>query len=302
MMGQSWFATVGYRKVAAGAIGSQTIALPDGERGQAAGLGWVASTIRTSTGSTLHLRRPGGGASWTVPTPFFAESVAFAGGAVYLGGFDRVTDGDPGIWRVSLETGELTRVVEGSNTEPPRRVVASRSGRTVVSAVCDGACQLEVLDTSTNEVRKLGAVDAFLRTTGDAAAIVGPDPATWVAGIDLDTGRELWRREAAEVWLGYVTTQDQLIQAFLVDTSDGPSFRVGSIAISTGGYRELYRELAQREIGLWPDVSSDDYVAIGPGFNIADGLDRGAASARADLIRVSDGGRHGAQLALEAVR
>ena len=134
------------------------------------------------------------------------------------------------------------------------------------------------------------ASPGYLRSTTASVAIVGPDPADWIAGIDLATGHELWRRTAIEMWSGYPTADEHLVQAELRPAPNGPVFVVEVIATRTGSSRTLLSAPVGHGIGLWPELSTDEQVAIGPSYSLEDGLAKSSgAPLTVRMFSVADG-------------
>jgi len=290
----TWLAQTGSGSWVAGSANGPTISLPRGEVGVASGNGWVVSASRQQQGDSLLWRRLSDSKPRSTALTFVPVSGVVVGDRAYLAGFDIKAGDDSGIQTLDLTSGVLTEVLSSSHARAIRTVVVSPSGHTVTSAICvdpEAGCELDVVHGENGDVHHL-AVPGFLRATGDDVAIVGSDPATWVAGIDLQTGKELWRRQADEMWLGYVTSDGYLVQASLAHTPSGPVFSVERIDLHTGSAAVVVRRPASGPIGLWPELSTDDEAVVGPGFNIDDALNAAPGTAvRADVFRVSDGAR-----------
>ena len=225
-------------------------------------------------------------------------SVGIAASTAYIGGFERATGGDPGLFRLNLADGAGAQVLKAPSAHHPRTVAVSADQSVVVSAACDDAEQCELTTLSSATGAQLGAVGSpgYLRSTTASVAIVGPDPANWIAGIDLVSGRELWRRPAVEIWSGYTTSDGRLVQAELQLTGGGPTFVVEVIAPQTGSARTLLRAPVGHGIGLWPELSSNDQFAVGPAYSLEDGLSKQSGAAVAvRMFSVADGHQVGSQ-------
>ncbi len=272
--GRMWFAEVDLEVWVAGSIGGRTLELPPGEVAIAAADGWVVSTSRATKMPNLSWRRLDG-TSATLGVDLIPASVAISGDLAFISGFDGGSGGDPGVFELDLISGEMKRILEPGKTNGPRSVAISGSGRQLVSAVCsseENGCDLDVLDLPKGTVTHVGRVPGYLRTVGETVAVIGSDPATWIAGIDLSTGKELWRRDMSEVWSGYVTSSGILVQAYLTYAADGPIFGIDTIDIVDGSTSNVLSAAADGAVGLWPEVSSDDTVVVGPGYSIEDAL------------------------------
>lgn len=300
VLGRGWFAQVGSDEWTAGSVGGPTVALPRGEVGVAAADGWALSAFRDDAGNNLVWRKIGDPATNILPISFVPADAAVFGDRAYLSGFDQATGGDPGIFSLDLTSGYFVQLLPSGGAAAPRTVDVSRTGLTLASAICgdlNAGCDLDIVNTVDGTARHLSNVPGYLRATGDVIAIVGPDPASWVAGIDVETGAELWRRHSDEMWLGYVTSTGRLIQASLEYSESGSVFSVDSIDLATGATIEILTEAATDPVGLWPEVSSDDTVVIGPGFSIEDALVNAQGNAvTADMYSVFTGARISTQL------
>jgi hypothetical protein len=277
--------------------GHATVLAPT-EIGLAVGNGWLVSADQRSYGRSIAWRRVDGGDARSAGIALVPASVAITASAAYVGGFERSTGGDPGLFDLNVADGSVTQVLKPTGGDHPRSVVVSGDQSVVVSATCDDTEQCELTTLSTATGAQLGVVGSpgYLRSTTASVAIVGPDPANWIAGMDLASGRELWRRQAAEIWNGYTTSDGRLVQAELQLTASGPMFVVAVIAPQTGAVRTLLRAPVGHGIGLWPELSSDDQYAVGPAYSLEDGLAK--ASGAAVVVRmfsVADGRLVGSQ-------
>jgi hypothetical protein len=275
LVGRGWIAEIDPGIWTVGSIGGPTVVLPANEVALAAASGWIISAFKTEAGDNIAWRHAGADTSSSLPIRLIPASVAIFGDSAYLSGFDRASGGDPGVLRLELSTGKLEELMAPSEIKAPRSVAISPSGLTLVSATCADAqagCALDVLDLTAGTRRHIDSVPGYLRSTGDTAAVVGPDPATWVAAIDVQTGKELWRRGADEMWAGYVTSGGDLVQASLSYAVSGSVFAVDVIALTTGSATNAVTTGTASPVGLWPEVSSDDTLVIGPGFDIGDAL------------------------------
>ena len=270
----------------------ETTRLAPTEIGLAVANGWLVSADARSFGRAIGWRRTDGGPTRTSRVGVVPASVAVAGSKAYVSGFDRVTAGDPGVFVVGLADGTVAEVIERTAGSHPRSVAVSPDQSRVVSATCDelARCALTMLSPDTDRQIQVIEAPGYLRTTTASVAIVGSDPAAWIAGIDLATGRELWRRTALEMWSGYATTDEHLVQAELRPTASGPVFAVEVIDARTGTARTVFSTSVGHGIGLWPELSTDDRLAIGPAYSLEDGLAKAAgASLTVRMFSVADG-------------
>ena len=149
-----------------------------------------------------------------------------------------------------------------------RRLPSPTSGDTLTSAVCapegDG-WQLDIIKTADGSSTHIANVPGYLRLTGDAVVVVGPDPATWIAAIDIDSGKEAWRIPADEVWLGDLTSGDKLVQSSLEYSPTGSTFVVDRIGLEDGKAARLLALPAQDDpVGLWPELSVEPTLWLAP--------------------------------------
>lgn len=265
------------------------------EVGLAVGNGWLITADDRSLGRSITSRRVDGSGGRTTAIDVIPASVAIAGSTAYIGGFDRATSGDPGLDAIDLGGGGVRELIRSSKGAHPRSVVAAPDGSAIVSATCDGAgtCDLTAV-TAVGAVPAVAAstvsAPGYLRGTTSTVAVVGPDPASWIAGIDLASGRALWRHDALEMWAGYTTIDGRLLQAELRETANGPTFTVQAVATATGATTTLMTAAVGHGIGLWPELSSDDAFAIGPAYSLEDALARADGSPiTVRLFAVADG-------------
>ncbi|HEY8439592.1 MAG TPA: hypothetical protein VIK65_13360 [Candidatus Limnocylindrales bacterium] len=262
------------------------------EIGLAVANGWLVTADERSYGRSIGWRRVDGSGGRTASIEVVPASVAVAGSTAYVSGFDRRTSGDPGLFGLGLADGTVSRLIAPSIGTHPRSVVVAPDGSRVVSATCndDEACALTSLSTGATAPLATVSAPGYLRAATSSVAIVGPDPATWIAGVDLASGRELWRHEALEMWGGYTTADGRIVQAELRKTADGPRFAVEVIAAQTGTSSTAFTSDVGHGIGLWPELSSDDRFAIGPAFSLEDALAKAKGSAvTVRIFGVADG-------------
>jgi hypothetical protein len=285
----------------AGALGDGTVTLPAGELGLAANEGWVLSAVLTESGETLIVRRIGEAGERQVPLPFVPVTIAISGGQAYVSGFTRSAV-DSGVLVIDLATGAARELIPPTTASVPRTVAVSRTGATLVSALCqtEGACELEVVSLADLADRHVVPSPGYLRTTSDRVAVVGPDPAAWIAGVDLRTGVELWRWTSDEIWSGYAASDGFLVQASLVRSAEGtPEFAVDRIDLRTGKATRALLLPASEPVGLWSELSADTLAVVGPGFSVADALSGSEGRVvYADVFDLATGRRVTDQLAV----
>lgn len=292
LVGRSWHAEIGEGIWIAGTIGGETTSVPEGDIPIASGNGWLLAMVQGRADEDASIRSIGEGTRRGLETGLEPPVAVISGNQAFVSGLSRSSTGDPGLVVVDLATGTTATLLPPSGSAVFRTVAVSRSGKTVVSAVCPdtaAVCDLDVVSVADGATRHLPTVPGYLRATGDSLVIVGEDPATQITAVDIQTGRELWSQAADEYWLGYVTSADVLVQASLAYNQGKPEFVVQAIA-RDGSARELFRTAAARPLGLWPDISSDDVFTVGPGFSTDDALlqSRGGR-VEADALSLEDG-------------
>jgi hypothetical protein len=299
--GKGWIAEVRSGVWMAGALGDGTVTLPAGELGLAANEGWVLSAVLTESGETLIVRRIGEAGERQVPLPFVPVTIAISGGQAYVSGFTRSAV-DSGVLVIDLATGAARELIPPTTASVPRTVAVSRTGATLVSALCqtEGACELDVVSLADMADRHVVPSPGYLRTTSDRVAVVGPDPAAWIAGVDLRTGAELWRWTSDEIWSGYAASDGFLVQASLVRSAEGtPEFAVDRIDLRTGKATRALLLPASEPVGLWSELSADTLAVVGPGFSVADALSGSEGRVvYADVFDLTTGRRVTDQLAV----
>jgi hypothetical protein len=258
----------------------RSTALAQSEIGLAIANGWLLTADERSYGRSIAWRRADGSGGRKASIDVVPASVALVGSTAYVTGFDRRASGDPGLFAVGLLDGTVSHPVAASSGTHPRSVVAAPDGSRVVSATCDdgGSCDLTTVETAATAPTVTVSSAGYLRAATSSVAIVGPDPATWIAGVDLASGSELWRHEALEMWAGYTTADGRIVQAELRETDKGPRFAVEVIAAQTGSSSTVFIADVGHGIGLWPELSSDDRFVVGPAFSLEDGLGKAKGS------------------------
>ncbi len=267
-------------------------ALEPSEIGLAIAGGWVVTTDQASYGRSISWRRVDGAAKRTAALSVVPASVAVAGATAYVGGFDAASGGDPGLVALNLLDGSSRQAIAGTSGRHPRSVVASGDASRVVSATCgdDAMCDLTALSAASGGAARTVPAPGYLRSTTSSVAIVGSDPASWIAGIDLTTGHELWRRSALEMWSGYTTSAGLLVQAELRQTVNGPTFAVEVVSPETGVSSTRLMAAVEHGIGLWPELSSDEAFAIGTAYSLDDALAKAnGRPIQVRLFAVADG-------------
>ncbi|HEX3264520.1 MAG TPA: hypothetical protein VHR16_02520 [Candidatus Limnocylindrales bacterium] len=313
LTGVTWLAE-GPRGWEAGQIGGGRVALARAEVGIAASDGWILSAVLRPIGSTRLLIRDGPAAdAKAVDLASLAPTATvIVGDRAYVSGFAFANARDPGIVEVDLDAATSRVILPPSGAGGTRSLAASPDGSTLVSSLCDFAsdpepetCSLTVVPLDGAAPRSLGKVaGGFLRGTSSTVAVVAPqgaEPPTWIAGIDLATGRELWRLTAEEFGPSVMTRDHGLIQQRLRIDGPKPSLVIDAIDLRTGTSRSLYEETASAPRVLWPALCSETNIAIGEdatGSRALAASDDGRTAVR--LVPIDGGNPVDVQLALRS--
>jgi hypothetical protein len=271
--------------------------------GIAARDGWVVSAVLSPVRSITLLVREGPGAE---PKAINVGSLAptatvIVGAHAYVSGFSFAQSDDPGILDVDLAAATARVLLPPSGAAGSRYLAASPDGTTLVSSLCDLAadpvpetCSLTVISLADGSATILGATPGgLLRATSSDVAIVAPqgaEPPSWLAGIDLRTGRELWRVSGGEFGPSVMNEQRGLFQQRSRIDGARPRLVIEAIDLRTGASRLLYEESRAAPGALWPALCSETSIVLGEDATgsraIAGGED---AHARVRLVPI-DGG------------
>ena len=302
LVGKTWLAE-GPRGWEAGQIGGPRVRLGRDEVGIAAQGRWIISAVLRPIESIRMFVREGPGAK---PTEIALGSLAptatvIVGDRAYVSGFVVGRPDDPGILEVDLATAASRALLPPSATVGMRYLAASPDGSTLVSTLCDLAsdpepatCSLTVVSLSDGSATVLDDVaGGLLRGTSSAVAVVapqGPEPPGWLAGIDLQTGRELWRLTGGEFGQSFMHVERGLIQQRLRIGGPKPRLVIEAIDVRSGTSEVLYEESRDIPRALWPALSSDTSIALGEDATGSRAIARGDdAQARIRLVPI-DGG------------
>jgi hypothetical protein len=302
LMGKTWIAE-GPRGWEAGQIGGPRISLGRAEVGIAARDGWVVSAVLSPIRSITLLVREGPGADPKVVNlgSLAPTATVIVGDHAYVSGFTFAQSDDPGILDVDLAAASARVLLPPSGAAGARYLAASPDGTTLVSSLCDLAvdpepetCSLTVISLADGAATVLGeAPGGLLRATSPDVAVVAPqgaEPPSWLAGIDLGTGKELWRVSGGEFGPSVMNEQRGLIQQRTRLDGPGPRLVIEAIDLRTGEPRVLYEETRAAPGALWPALCSETSIAVGEDATGSRAIARGEdAHARVRLVPV-DGG------------
>ncbi len=300
LVGKPWLAATAQGSWIVGIVGSDArLAVAAGELPIASADGLVASAaIRSDqTGSTVRVRAIASGRLVTeIDRPENVSSAVFVGDRLIVAGHDplRVAS-DPGVVSISLADGSVSTLVEpgplpnGWAGSAARSLVASQSGRTVVSGLCLASrCAIDVLDTDGGPARRIvDEVDAFPALVTDDTLIAGPDDLSTLEALDLATGREAWRREGAEFQYSYLTSDGRLVLSY-IDHREPWRFVVSVIDPRTNDERVVLRRDPGDGLTLWPGLSGDDLAVLGTGGRFED-VSAATPVVRASLLDLATG-------------
>jgi hypothetical protein len=302
LVGKTWLAE-GSGGWETGRIAGRRFALGASEIGIATGNGWIVSAELGRIRSIKLLIRDQPGASpKTVALGSLAPTAtAVVGSRAYVSGFLFGQPDDPGILEIDLLTATSREMLEPTGAEGTRYLAASPDGSTLVSSLCDLAsdpepamCTLTVLSLVAGTATDLGAVPGgLLRGTSSDVAVVAPqgaEPPAWLAGIDLATGRELWRISGGEFGPSVINEQYGLIQQRIRTDGPKPRLVIEAIDLPRGASRTVYEETGNALAELWPALCSETHLALGEDATGSRAIGEGADTrTRVRLVPI-DGG------------
>jgi hypothetical protein len=178
---------------------------------------------------------------------------------------------------LSVPDGIVTTVISPQVTTgsiPPegidRTIIASPSGKTISSSVCDlsGCRETDIVDVSSLvTVHSFGSlVDGGYPTAmNDTEMVVRPagDTLGVLSGVSVDTGKVLWAvSDSNEYHLSYFASTGDLIVGRSSAAPD--EFDVVAIDPHTGAQTVLFSAKGTDRWALWPDLSAGDTAVIGP--------------------------------------
>jgi hypothetical protein len=302
LIGRAWLAE-GPRGWEAGRVGGGRVALAKSEIGIAAHDRWIVSAIVQPAHPTKLLVRDGPrGDPKAVDLGGLAPTATvIVGDRAFVSGSAFAKPQDPGIVQVDLNTASSRVLVAPSGARGTRYLAASEDGATLVSTLCDLAadpepatCALLVVALKDGAETRLGDVPGgILRGTSSEVAVVAPqgaEPPGWIAGIDLHTGRELWRLTGGEFGPSVVVSGDRLVQQRLLIGGTRPRLVIDLVDLRTGASRKVYEESGSVLRGLWPALCSDTEIALGDDTTGSRALAAGPAARTSVRLVPVDGG------------
>jgi hypothetical protein len=274
LIGRAWLAE-GPRGWEAGRIGGGRVALAKAEIGVVAHDRWIVSAVVQPAGATKLLVRDGPrGDPKAVDLGSLAPTAAVVvGDRAFVSGYSFIKPDDPGILEIDLRAGASRLLVAPSGARGTRYLAASPDASTLVSSLCDlasdpepASCPLFVVGLDGAEKELADVPGGLLRGTSSQVAVVapqGPEPPSWVAGIDLHTGRQLWRLTGGEFGPSVVVAGDRLLQQRLLIDGPKPRLVIDLVDMQTGATRSVYEESGDLLRDLWPALCSDTQIALG---------------------------------------
>jgi hypothetical protein len=301
LQGRTWLAE-GPDGWEAGVIGGKYIDLGASEVGLVSDGKWILSgVLDAKDGTTLLIRDTSLGEPGRINLgPLAPGAVSLSDDVAFVSGFTLRDSMDPGILEVNLVDLTMRRLLEPSNTSGVRYLAVSADGSTLVSVLCDiskepepKTCDLTTISLATGEASAAkpfaGGLLRGASTTSAVIAPLGPEAPTWIAGIDLGSGREIWRETGAEFGPSYVSSANGLIQSKIVLGKGSPQLLIEAIDVNTGSIRVLYQEEGLELRSMWPELSSDALVAVGAGSGFGRALVDSAEPAQVLLMDIATG-------------
>lgn len=311
LQGRTWIAE-GPAGWEAGVFGGSSMHLAATEVGVATDGKWVLSAfLDGNDGATLLIRDVSLSEATRIDLGMLAPSaVGFGDGTAFVSGFSLRDSLDPGILEIDLADGTTRWLLEPSNARGTRYIAVSADRTTLVSVLCDVSkaaepktCELTTVSliVGSTSIPK-DVPGGLLRGTSPGSAVIaplGPEAPTWIAGIDLESGREIWREQGGEFTASYMSSTNGLIQSKVVLDNAKPRLMIESIDLDTGSIRVLYQEDGLELRALWPELSSDAYAAIGRGSGLGRALIEGAGVAQVVLMDLRAGTTNAAEFSVK---
>jgi hypothetical protein len=302
LVGRTWLAE-GAKGWETGRIAGRRAALGASEIGLATGNGWILSADlgRIRSIKLLIREQPGGAPKTVVLGSLAPTATAVVGNRAYVSGFLFGRPDDPGILEIDLLTATARAMLGPTNAEGTRYLAASPDASTLVSSLCalaadpePATCTLTVVSLEAGTATDLGDVPGgLIRGTSSDIAVVGPqgaEPPDWLAGIDLATGRELWRVAGGELGPSVINEQHGLIQQRIRIGGPKPTLVIEAINLRSGASRIVYEETRDELAELWPALCTDTHIALGEDATGSRAIGEGAAArTRVRLVPI-DGG------------
>ncbi|HEY6056661.1 MAG TPA: hypothetical protein VIV06_01450, partial [Candidatus Limnocylindrales bacterium] len=217
--GRAWTAITASGRWIGGRFGRPgRLELPEGDLPLATADDVIATSQATADdASTIRVRDLGTGRLVAeVRRPEHIVSGVILGDRLVASGYDPANESsDPGLIAIGVADGSVAMLMSpaglpnGWTGAAHRSVIASPTGRTLVSAVClMDRCSIDVVDPTTGTWRNVVPdIAAFPRVTTDDVLIVGPDGyVDEIDAFDISTGQRLWTKRDAEFQVGYLTS------------------------------------------------------------------------------------------------
>ena len=249
--------------------------LPEGEIGLVAQDGWVLS-IRPGkeAGIELLIRR---GSTDEPKFPvllgdLLPSSVAIAKDVAYLSGVPFAIGEDLRTYQIALgdPSEQPDPFIQPDPGNLVRNLAISADGETLASSICDvtedfviEGCRLQrIVDREAQTVNELPGL--LTRISSGVAVVVEPvgdSEPSWVAGFDLESGKQLWQIDGQiERWRLDTGRSELVIARF--EPGESPRFVIEAVALGSGDRTVLYEESGDTPPTFWTDQSTDDFLVL----------------------------------------
>jgi hypothetical protein len=281
------------------AAGSERLELPESELPIAVDVAYVATDAAVGDTRRLRIYEIATGRLIVDVTPTFGPVAVFVEDELLVSGWVKPDGiGDPGVVGYRLSDGSAAALVPASDQLPQglaggvsRTVVASPTGRTLVTPICSPAlgCVTQVVDmvTRTTRATKIPLLeDRYPVFATDDVVLYMPGEVTFtIDAYDIATGQALWSRSGDEILAGYVTSDAMLILELLTAPR---TYAIERVDPRSGHTSVIDSRPRTKDVTLWPELSSDTIAVIGPAPRItfAQGL---SATVKLDLLDLSTG-------------
>jgi hypothetical protein len=272
----------------AGELGATYRRLPENEIGVKAQDGWILSvTWREEDAVTLVIRR---GSNDESPKEIelgnlLPSSVVIANDVAYLSGVPAGVAEDMRSYAIDLGGAqEPISLIKADAGNVVRNLAITPDATTLASSVCDvtedftvESCRLQrIVDGILLPVSEIPGLLAV--TSRDVAVVVDPVGDTnpsWIAGYDVlaenvepDSVKPFWQVDGQIERWRIDAARDELVVARFED-GDIPTFVVEAIALRSGERTVLYEDSSGGPPAFWADQSTDDFLVLASGSDIA---------------------------------
>ena len=160
-----------------------------------------------------------------------------------------------------------------------RSVAISSDGGSLASSICEidefelVGCRLDQIPVEGGSVKTINELPGVLSQIAAGVGIVAPASDTnpeFVAGIDLESGKELWRIDGQiETWR-IVADRELVVSRF--EPGDQPRWVLESIDLRGGDRRTVIEQSGDAPPHFWADQSTDDFLVVSNEPDIETGL------------------------------